>query len=213
MERSIAFIHTFCIFAQLILHTVQFFLVDTWGLLNDLHLHLSRYKGDTVSWHILEVTAYIGRCHSDIFHQFLAHLLYHLTVFQILTQVITNLRKRLMLIFLQALTRSVDHFEPVADLLLYFHGHIGIGYLNTVYLGLMLEKLLNGDLLRDGTVGITLPFHTFHCTLHTHGLNVRFEDGIVADNPYYLIDHGSHLYGILVLGRSSKRQHEEHGTY
>ena len=59
-----------------------------------------------------------------------------------------------MLVFLQTLTRAVDHVEPVVDLLLHLLGHIGIRHLNTVDGCLMLEQLLHGYLLRDDTVGI-----------------------------------------------------------
>ena len=103
-----------------------------------------------------------------------------------------------MLVFLQSFTRAVDHLQPIADLLFDLTGHISIRHLDTVDFGLVLEQLLNGDLLRDDTIGVATPFDTFHGGLDTHGLHVGFQNGIVTHHPDNLVDDGADLYRICV---------------
>ena len=97
-----------------------------------------------------------------------------------------------MLIFLKTLTRTVDHLQPVVDLLFHLLCHIRIRHLDTIDDGLMLEQFLDGYLLRNRTVGVPAPFHTFHRSLHTHLFNVRLQDCLITDNPDHLIDDRSH---------------------
>ena len=85
LERCLTLVHSVGVVTELVFHTVQFLRFDTWGLLDDLHLHLCRYEGDTVLWHVPEITTYLGRCHGDILNEFPFHLLYHLTVFHLVT--------------------------------------------------------------------------------------------------------------------------------
>ena len=112
-----------------------------------------------------------------------------------------------MLVLLKTLARTVDHLEPVGYLLFNLLRYVGIGNLDTINLSLMLEQLLNGNLLGDGAVGVTTPLHSLHGSLHTHVLNIRTQDSVVADNPYHLIDNGTDR--ILLLGHSHQWQGEK----
>ena len=96
-----------------------------------------------------------------------------------------------MLVFLQTLPGAINHLEPIVDLLLHFLGHIGISHFNTVYLGLVLKELLHSYLFGYRTIGIPTPLHTFHRGLDAHLLNVGSEDGLIAYNPYDLINNGA----------------------
>ena len=111
-----------------------------------------------------------------------------------------------MLVLLKTLARTVDHLEPVVDVLFDLRGHIGIRHLDTVNLCLMLEQLLYGNLLRNHTVRIAIPFHAFHRSLHTECLNVGLQDGLVANNPDDLVDDGAHVDGVAVGGDAISRE-------
>ena len=132
--------------------------------------------------------------------------MYHLTVFEFLTQVVTDLRQRLVTVLFETLARAVDHFEPVVDMLLYLWSHVSVSHLDTVDLCLVLEKLLYGNLLRDHTVRIAIPFHAFHRSLHTECLNVGLQDGLVANDPDDLVDDGTHVDGVAVGGDAISRE-------
>ena len=111
-----------------------------------------------------------------------------------------------MAVLFEALARAVDHFEPVVDMLLYLWSHVSVGHLNTVDLCLVLEQLLYSNLLRDHTVRIAIPLHAFHRSLHTECLNVRLQDGLIANNPDDLIDDGAHVDGVAVGGDAISRE-------
>ena len=152
------------------------------------------------------MTTYICRRDGDVFHELLFHLLNLLTVLKLIAHLITHLSDRLVLIFLQTLTGTVNHLQPVVDLLFYILCHIGIGNLDTVDICLMNEELLNSYLFGDGTVGITVPLHTLHCCLHTHALYVRLQDSLITNNPYHLVDDTvGWRDGVVILRCSLKR--------
>ena len=114
-----------------------------------------------------------------------------------------------MLVFLKTLTRTVDHLEPVGNLLLYLGCYISIGHLDTINLGLVFEQLLHGNLLGDSAIGVSTPLDTLHSSLHTHLLDIRTEDGIIANHPYYLVDNSTNRILLLSLShqwQSQKRQ-------
>ena len=98
-----------------------------------------------------------------------------------------------MTVLLETLARAVDHLEPVVDILIHLGGHIGIGHLDTVDLSLMLEEFLYGDLLGDDTIGVAIPFLALHGSLYAHGLDIRLQDGLIANNPDHLIDDRAFL--------------------
>ena len=103
-----------------------------------------------------------------------------------------------MTIFFKPFARAVDHLEPVVDMLLDLWCHISISHLDTVDLCLMLEQFLHSDLLRDHTVRIAIPLHSFHRSLHTVCLYVGLQDGLIAHDPDDLVDDGAHVYGVTV---------------
>ena len=100
-----------------------------------------------------------------------------------------------MLVFLETLTGTVHHLQPITDLLFHLLSHISLCHLDTVDIGLMEEELVDGYLLGDGTVGVAIPFHTFHRSLHTQGFHIRLQDSLIAYHPDHLVDHGMLRHG------------------
>ena len=157
-------------------------------MLNDLHLHLGRHERHAVGGHIAEIGAHIGGRHLDVFHQLLAHFLNELLVLELIVHIGTHLLEGLFPILFQFLLRACDLY-PTIDLLVDACRDLALGHLDGVDGGLMEKQLLHSQLLRDDTLGIASPGNTFGKPLHAHGFDVRLQDGLIAHNPYHLIDN------------------------
>ena len=134
------------------------------------------------------MTSYVCRGDSDVLHELLFHLLYLLTVLELITHGVTHLSDGLVLVLLETFTGTVNHLQPVVELLFYVCRHVSIGYLDTVDVSLVDEEFLYCYLFGYGTVGVAAPFHTFHSRLHAHALDIRLQDGLIANDPYHLVD-------------------------
>ncbi|MBQ3832219.1 MAG: hypothetical protein II815_03495, partial [Bacteroidales bacterium] len=43
----------------------------------------------------------------------------------------------------------------------------------------------------DRTIRIATPLHTFHRCLHTHHLDIRFQDSLVTNHPDHFVNNSS----------------------
>ena len=199
LERRLALGDTFGIVAELVLHTVDLLGGDTRGHGHNLYLHLGRHVRQTVGRQVAEITTHIGRGHGDILDQLPLHLLDLLTVAELLTHLLTHLRDRLVLVFLQTLAGAIDHLQPVADLLFDLLRHVVLSDLDTVDIRLMEEEFVDGNLFGDGAVGVPTPLHAFQGSLHAQGLDIGLEDGLITHHPNDLVDdrlRGDRLEGV-----------------
>ena len=187
-EGDIPSCNTVGIVTQLIFHTIDLLLCYLWRLCDDRHLYLCGHERNTVFRQVLEEVSHFGRCHIDILHQFLTHLLRHLSVTEIIVHLLAHLCQRLLTIFLQFLT-TADQLYPVVDLLVDSCRDLALRHLYTVDGSLMQEQFLYGDLLGDTTVGITRPFDTLRLALQAHLLYIRLQDRLITHHPDYLIDN------------------------
>ena len=105
-ERSLAACDAVGIFAQLVLHVVDFLLRNLRLLCDYLYLNLRRNERNAVLWQLVEVFAYVSRRNGDVAHEFLAHLLYELVVAEVVVQLLAHLRNGHLLVFLQFLLRT-----------------------------------------------------------------------------------------------------------
>ena len=78
--------------------------------------------------------------------------------------------------------------DPCVELPFHAVGHLGIGHLDGVELGLMEEELLYGELLWHSEIGVTVDFLSFHLHLHPCHFDVGFQNGFVAHYPNYFVD-------------------------
>ena len=77
----------------------------------------------------------------------------------------------LLAIFLELLL-GAGHLDPTVDLLVHACRHLRLGDFDGVYLSLVQEKLLHGNLLGDGEVGVAAEVDALGKSLHSHLLDV-----------------------------------------
>lgn len=158
--------------AQLVLDAVDLSLFDTRCADKDLDLHLCRHVRHTVLRKIAEIGTHVSRCHLDILHQILFHLLNELLVAELVVQLRAHVVDALLTIFLQLLL-GASHLYPPVDLLVDALCYLSLGDLDRVDLCLVQEKLLHRNLLGDREVGVTAKVDTLGKALHTHLLHIR----------------------------------------
>ena len=101
--------------------------------------------------------------------------------------VVADLVDGLLAILFEFLLTARDLY-PAVELLLHTSSDLRLTDINGVYLSLMEEELLHGELFGNGTVRISAPRHTFLLSLHTHHLYIGLEDRLVAHHPHDFID-------------------------
>ena len=114
-ESGLAAHHTLCVCAQIILHTVDFFLLNLRLLGYDFHLNLSRNERQTVFRQVVEIATHVGRSDCNVSHKLLFHKIYELTVLELVVQFLTHLRYGRLAVFLKFLTRT-GHLNPTVYL-------------------------------------------------------------------------------------------------
>ena len=127
-ERSLALVDTVGIIAQVILYSIDFFLVDLRLTGDYLNLNFSRNEGDTVLGHVAEIVAHVRRCNRNVAHKLLLHLLYELIVAEVVVQLRTHLSNAHLLVFLKLLLRT-GLLYPAIDLHVDVLGNFALGNL------------------------------------------------------------------------------------
>ena len=200
LERRLALVHAVGIVAQLLFHAVDFGHVDARHLGDDLHLDGGGHVGDAVGRQVLEIAAHLGRRDGDVLDKMLTHALGDELIAEVVAHGGANLRHRLLAILLELL-HGAYLLHHVLDVALYLTGHLGIGHLDTVELGLVEEQLLNGYLLGDGAVGVAAPAHTFHGRTDAFHFDLALQDGLVAHYPDHLVDDAADAIALLCMER------------
>ena len=115
-KRRLTTVDAVGIFTKFVLYTVDFRHLNTRRLGDNLHLHFSRDKRQTVLGNVLEIAAHFSWRDFDVFHKFLLHLLHHQLITVIIMQLCPHLADSLTLIFFQLLARAC-HLRPIFYLL------------------------------------------------------------------------------------------------
>ncbi len=165
--------NTFRIVTQSLLHTLNFFLRNLRFHSNDLHFYLSRNKRNTVLRKILEITTDFGRSNLDIPHNLLLHFLHRFSITYILAEHFAYLCRSLIIIFFYFFLRTNLINQPICTS---FHitDNFLFGNLNTINSSLMKKQFLDGKLLRNNTIRITVKLAAFILGIQTFILHVRF---------------------------------------
>ena len=166
---------------------------------DDLHLHLRGNEGQTVFGHLLEIFAHLGGRHGHAAHKFALHLEHHFLFALHLLILLAELRNLLAGKDFHGFARTVL-LNKVVDALVYGAYHVALAHLDAVQFGLVQVKLLQGDLLGNGAVGIVHGVAAGQFGRDAHFFDVGEQNRFIAYHPNYLVYH--------VLLRSGK--HGQH---
>ena len=92
------------------------------------------------------------------------------------------------------------------------------------------KQFLDCQLFRNGKIRIAAELHALGLTLQTHGLDIGFQNGLIAHNPYHLVNNavlgghrvdrgllnrviGSHASGSLGCNPQQQHRCEEDSKY
>ena len=151
-------LHTVGIVAQLVLYLIYLLNRYSWLIGYNLHLYRCRHEGYAILWHLPEILAHFRWCHLHILHQFAAHTLCQLPVFEVIVQFFLYLRDAHLAVFLQFLSRT-NHLNPVFYLLFHALCYLRLCHFDTVYRRLIEEKLLHRYLFWYAAVWVSVPCH------------------------------------------------------